>query len=121
MPIEQDFENLPVAQEKSAVPKKRLVVFVSVFGTALVLLLAVAIFTDFNQKDSSQSILEEPTPTITTEFKEEITSPSPYATDTALLKIEEEVESLDKKIQATDLKEAGLTLPVLEMEVDFEE
>ena len=121
MPIEQDFENLPVAQEKSAVSKKRLVVFVSVFGTTLVLLLAVAIFTGFNQKDSSQSILEKPTPTATTEFKEEITSPSPYATDAALLKIGEEVENLNKKIQETDLKEANLAPPVLEMEVNFEE
>ena len=121
MPIEQDFENLPIVQEKSAVPKKRLVVFVSVFGTALVLLLAVAIFAGFNQKDSSQSTSEEPMPTTTTEFKEEITSPSPYATDAALLKIEEEVKNLEQKIQATDLKETGLTPPVLEMEVNFEE
>jgi len=121
MPIEQDFENLPVAPEKSTIPKKRLVVFVSIFGSALLLLLAVAIFTGFNQKNSSQSTPEEPTPTITAEFKEEITSPSPYATDSALLKIEEEVGNLEQKIQATDLKEVGLTPPLLEMGVNFEE
>ena len=121
MPIEQDFENLPIVQEKSARPKKRLVVFVSVFGAALVLLLAVAIFTTFRQKVSDQLIPGKPTPTATTEFKEEITSPSPYATDAALLKIEEEVGNLEQKIQATDLKEVGLTPPVLEMEVNFEE
>ena len=121
MPIEQDFENLPIAPEKSARPKKRLVVFVSVFGTALVLLLVVAIFTGFNQKDFSQSIFEKPTPTTTTKFKEEITSPSPYATDAALLKIEEEVGNLEEKIQATDLKEVNLTPPLLKMGIDFKE
>jgi len=120
MPIEQDFENLPPATEKTAVHKK-LVVFTSLFGVVLVLLLAVAIFTGFNQKDSSQSTSEKPTPTTAAEFKEEITSPSPYATDAALLKIEEEVENLDEKIQTTDLKESGLTPPALEMGINFEE
>lgn len=121
MPIEQDFENLPVAPEKSTAPKKRLVVFVSVFGAALVLLLAVAIFTTFKQKGADQSITGKPTPTAATEFKEEITSPSPYATDSALLKIEEEVGNLAEKIQNTDLKEIGLTPPLLEMGINFEE
>lgn len=120
MPIEQDFENLPLATEKPTTTKKRLVVFVSVFGTALVLLLAVAIFMGFRQKEVGQSTLEKPTPTATMKFKEEITSPSPYATDSALLKIEEEVGNLEEKIQETDLKETALTPPLLEMGINFE-
>jgi hypothetical protein len=120
MSIEQDFENLPPATEKKAANKK-LVVFVSIFGAVLILLLAVSIFTGFNQKESGQPMSGESTPTPTTEVKQEIGFSSPYATDAALLKIEEEVENLDKKIQTTDLKETALTPPVLEMGVDFKE
>ncbi len=121
MPIEQDFENLPPAAEKSSFYKKRLIAFVSFFGTVLILLLAVAVFTSFSQKENETMSLEEPTPTETTEFREELTSPSLYATDSALLKIEEEVKKLEEKIQGTDLKEAYLTPPLLEMGIDFKE
>ncbi len=119
MPIEQDFENLPPAAEKKTVNKK-LIIFTSLFGGVMVLLLAVSIFIGFNQQGSSQTVLQELTPTPTTEPKEEIISPSLYATDAAILKIEEEVENLNQKIQNTDLKESGLTPPVLEMGINFE-
>jgi len=119
MPIEQDFENLPPDVGEKTVNKK-LVVFTSVFGVVLVLLLAMAVFTGFNQKESSQPIPGKPTPTPTTEFEQKIGSPSPYATDAAILKIEGEVENLNKKIQNTDLKETSLTPPILKMGINFE-
>ena len=122
--LNQDFENLPPQEEKIAKEKvslkKPLIIFVSLFGTILILLTATAIFMGFNQK--GETIKDnQPTPTTTLEFKQEITSPSPYATDAAILQIEEGIKNLDEKIQKTDLKEDGLKPPVLDWQIEFEE
>ena len=123
--INQDFENLPlVEEEKEAkakiVFKKPLIVFASVFGAVLILLIAIAIFMSFNQNSEPTGNIGQPTLTPTPEFKEEITSPSSYATDSAVLQKEEEIKTLDEKIQKTDIKESGLNPPVLEWKIEFE-
>ena len=124
--LNQDFENLPQQQEegKEIKPKmafkKPLIIFASIFGAVLVLLIATAVFMGFNQKGGNEDKTGQPTSTPTPEFKEEITSPSPYATDSAILKSEEEIKALDEKIQKTDIKESGLNPPVLEWKIEFE-
>lgn len=118
MPTEitnQDFENIPVRQGK-----KTTFVFAGIFGGLLVLLLAAAIFLSFHQGQPTTKIETKPTPTPTIGFKKEIISPSPYATDAAILKMEEEIKTLDQEITSADLKEAGLNPPVLEMKIKFE-
>jgi len=111
----QDFENIPVGQGK-----KTTFVFAGIFGSLLVLLLAAAIFLSFQQGQPIKKIETKPTPTPTPEFKEEIIPPSPYATDAAILKLENEIKSLDQQIISADLKEASLNPPVLEMKIKFE-
>jgi hypothetical protein len=122
--LNQDFENLPQEEEKETKPKitfkKPLIIFASVFGAVLILLTATAIFMGFNPKGSPTNKAGQSTPTPTPEFKEEVTSPSSYATDSAILKNEEEIKLLDEKIQKTDLKESGLNPPVLEWKIEFE-
>jgi len=113
--LNQDFENIPVGQGK-----KTTFVFAGIFGSLLVLLLAAAIFLSFQQGKVTTMVKPTPTPTSTPEFKEEIISPSPYATDAAVLKMEEEIKSLDQGLTSTDLKESGLNPPVLEMKIQFE-
>lgn len=123
--LNQDFENLPRQEEGKEIKpkmafKKPLIIFASVFGAVLVLLIATAVFMSFNPKDNSTGKIGQPTPTPIPEFKEEITSPSSYATDSAILKSEEEIKALDEKIQKTDIKESGLNPPVLEWKIEFE-
>ena len=113
--IDQDFENMPVGQEE-----KTTFVFAGIFGGLLVLLLAAAIFLSFQQGQPATKIETKPTPTPTPEFKEEIIPPSPYATDTAILKMEEEIKNLDQQLTSADLKESGLNPPILEMKIQFE-
>lgn len=48
-------------------------------------------------------------------------SPSPYATDSGVLKIEENLKSLEQNLQSTDLKESSLMPPSLDWVVGFEE
>ena len=121
---DQNFEEIPFQEEKltRAKIKKPILIFTIIFGSLLVILLSITIFFDFQQgKITSQvETTPSPTPTPTTENKEEITSPSPYATDAAILKIEEEIKNLDQEIISTDLKESGLNPPKLEMKINFE-
>lgn len=127
MPIEinpdQDFENLPSVAEKLTdkpkIAKKPLIVFVFIFGAFLLLLLALVIFMSFNQKSISLPVENKPTPTPITKIKEEITTPSLYATDAAVLKIEEEIKALDKNLQEADLKESSLNPPNLDWQIEF--
>lgn len=60
--------------------------------------------------------LPSPSPTPT---GEEIITPSAYATDSAILAIEEDLKTLERDLLETDLSEAGLNPPVLDMEVSF--
>ncbi len=121
---DQNFENFPEIKEAKAIrekmAKKPLIIFVSIFAFVLVAFLSLAIFMSFNQKNLTLTTKNQPTPTSTMELKEEITSPSPYATDAALLKTEEEIKNLDKKLQETDLKESKLNPPVLDWDIKFE-
>lgn len=54
-------------------------------------------------------------------YEEEITNPSVYATDSAVLEIGERIKEIDQDSDKTDLKETGLNPPVLDMNVNFEE
>lgn len=126
MPTEiadQNFENIPFEEEKIANKKvagKPIFIFAGIFGGLLVILLSMAIFFSLQQGKIMPNTKSTPTPTPTLEIKEEITAPSPYATDSAVLKMEEEIKNLDQQITSADLKEAGLNPPVLEMNIKFE-
>jgi len=64
---------------------------------------------------------EEPVPTATpTPYQEIIASPSAYATDSAILQIQENIKALEIELKATDLKESNLTLPGLDLNVNFD-
>lgn len=54
-------------------------------------------------------------------YEEEITNPSAYATDSAVLEIGEKLKEIERDLDQTDLKETGLNPPVLDLEVNFEE
>ena len=58
--------------------------------------------------------------TPTPEEVQEISNPSPYANDLIILKIEQDIKRIDKELQETDLKEASLNPPLLDMDIKFE-
>jgi len=125
---DQTFEEIPVAEEPveekyftfGKFKLKQKMVW-SVGGELAGLLIVLLILASLLKKPSvspKQTQLPTPTPT---PFEEEITSPSIYATDSAILKIEADLKTIDQDLQSTDLKEVGLNPPVLDMEVKFEE
>ena len=125
MPTEiadQNFENLPPEEEKISqkMTKKPIFIFAGIFGGLLVILLAITILFSLKQNQPTPTTQATPTPTPTLPPQEEITSPPPYATDAAILKMEEEIKALDQELLSTDLKESGLNPPALEMKITFE-
>lgn len=95
---------------KQKFPKVRLVLFVAVFLTILLLIIAV---------------LAKPTPPIlpianpTIEKTPINRAPSTLATDSAFIKLEEDLRVLDQDLGNVDLSEPTLALPSLEMNVSF--
>lgn len=60
-----------------------------------------------------------PTPAITSWWESE-QNLSRYATDSAILKIQEDIKVIESKLQATDLNETGLNPPVLKWDLELE-
>jgi len=99
---------------------KLLMVFASVFAGLIIILIFITIFFGYNQQNQQEENnkqIPSPTPTII----QEINSPSNYATDSALLQIEKRVDQIEIELLETDLKESGLNLPNLNMEIEFED
>lgn len=136
---DQTFEEIPVAEEPveekyftfgkfkinfaplvccSAIKQKMVW---SVGGGLAGLLIVLLILASLLKKPSVSPKQAQPATPTPTPFEEEITSPSIYATDSAILKIEADLKTIDQDLQSTDLKEVGLNPPVLDMEVKFEE
>lgn len=128
--IHQDFEaQIPEEEEKPNLwqtikPKlkkidKRLFFLGGGLLAFLALLIIVGIVVSRNQSlDESQLPVLPSSPS---SQLEEIINPSAYATDSAVLEIEKRVKKIKEEINKTDLKEVSLNLPVLDMEVSFEE
>jgi len=118
--IDQDFENILPVEEK---PKKKILPRKMIFlGGLLFLLILILTAISLNLKQGRRSFsgtLPIPTPTPTPILIEKITNPSFYATDSAILKIEEELKKIEQELDSTDLKENSLNLPVLDWEVKF--
>ena len=119
--MEQEFEAVPIIPPKEEKPTRKTIWTVG----GLILVVAVAAFLLLLFLTSQKSgekiflpVVPSPTPIIT-----EATTrlSSPYATDAAVLKIEEDLKNLDQELQSTDLKEAGLNPPVLDMKVELGE
>lgn len=125
---DQTFEEIPIAEEPveekyftfGKFKLKQKMVW-SVSGGLAGLLIVLLILASLLKKPSGSPKQAQPATPTPTPFEEEITSPSAYATDSAILKIESELKTIDQDLQSTDLKEVGLNPPVLDMEVEFEE
>ena len=118
--LKQNFENITSVREKTKVSKKFLILFSSVFASTLVILLTIAIILGFKQPQIKPLEKEKNiTPTPRQQVTQEISNPSSYATDSAILKIEQDLKEIDKQLQETDLKEASLNPPLLDMDIEF--
>lgn len=125
----QDFEEKPVGKKtKEPLSEIRLTNYLNKFEKKLfipflVIFVLVLLFLFFflkNQKYAPQITIPSPAPTPSpTPIIEQVTSPSAYATDSAILKIEEDLKNINNDLQSVDLKETSLYPPLLDWEVKF--
>lgn len=99
---------------------KLLVIMGGVFAVSLLLLLVAAVA----KKGNTANIVATPTPIASPTSSSPIpqyviTNPSRYATDSGILKIEGDVDSLSKDMDAADLRSSDLRVPELDMNVKF--
>ena len=84
----------------------------------LPLILIMALFILFFKVRSSSPSMGVPTPSEVSPTPESLSS-THWATDSAILEIEENFLSLQKELEEVDLKHADLQPPVLDMNVGF--
>jgi len=126
--ISQDFEaQIPEEEEKlgrwqkiKAKIKnlKKKYVFLGLGGILFLVIVLIVINSSFKFSQFKPPTFPSPTPS---PFEEEIGNPSAYATDSAVLEIENKIKGINQELENTDLKETGLNPPVLDMKVNFEE
>ena len=126
----QNFETIPaqgarISPEPSLKPEKKgfklkgkRLILVIVLAVSFLVLASTGLII-LNQQGRIISPAQiSPTPTPTS-IIEQVTNPSPYATDSAVLQTEEELKKLESELQEVDLKETSLTPPVLDLDVNF--
>lgn len=82
-----------------------------------ILLLAILLVSEIKKKTPERTVFplwEIPSPT-----PSKVRLQSRWATDSAVLTIEENLKSLSEELRVVDLKEASLLPPVLDMEVKY--
>lgn len=80
-------------------------------------LLAALVLFFVNQK---RELTQKPSPTpIPLPMEEFIASPSAYATDEAVLKIEKDLGILEKELDVVDLDELRLHPPLIDLNVEY--
>ena len=98
---------------------KKIALLVAILLLLVLLVIAGSLYQVFTRKGSIV-VKPSPTPAATeTAIPQEITRPSKYATDSAVLEIEKMVEDLDRNMSTVDIREAQLTPPNLDYEVKF--
>lgn len=123
-PVKKDYKEMLSGMWGKVPPilRKVLLVFGIIFGLLIVLAVVVSMGQKVNNKTVER--VATPTPAVNTKGTPvpiEIRNPSRYATDSGLLKIEEEVKELDLEMGSVDLKELNLRPPDIQFKINFEE
>jgi hypothetical protein len=99
--------------------KKMLFIAGGMFALLLVLLIVGLIVKSVSSRPVAKVIL--PTPVITSlPTPATLTNPSKYATDSAVLKLEQNLKDNETKLNSLDIKESNLYPPQLDFDIKFE-
>jgi hypothetical protein len=126
--ITQDFEaQIPEEEEninrwqkiKTKVKNiKKKYLFLGLGGGLFLIIIIIFVTSSLQFSQFKPPAIPSPSPS---PYEEEILNPSAYATDSAVLEIENKIKDINQQLENTDLKETGLNPPVLDMKVNFEE
>ncbi|MBX4206129.1 hypothetical protein KW795_02930, partial [Candidatus Microgenomates bacterium] len=109
------------SQEKVNIFKgnKLLMVALIIFIVLVILLVFAAVYKSFSG-DKKPTVRVTPAPqAIQTATPSAITTPSRYATDSAVLELETKINNLDKDMNSTNINEPQLSIPQLDFNINF--
>ena len=115
--------------EEEAIPKK--VKFLSIsqkrfayLGALILLLILLVIslysYIYFQKINKGREVVITPTPTLAMPTPTPTHTPSRWATDSAVLKSEQEVNNIERELNNLDLSEPLLNFPSLDFNINFE-
>lgn len=99
---------------------KILKVVIVAFVIILLLIIVFSAVLQLKRKQETADLLPVSSPTVSPPQEVKPTHPV-YATDSVILDIEEDVRALDSDLISTDLEEANLNPPLLDLKITFEE
>ena len=100
--------------------KKLILIVFGVFGFFVLVALILGIIASSQKRSGSAKVT--PTPVVNaTELPEVLTNPSRYATDSGVLKIGESLNTIEKELNSTEIKDLKLSLPNVTFDINFEE
>jgi hypothetical protein len=98
--------------------KKMLVLAGGMFALLFILLIVGLIVKSVSNRPVTKVVL--PTPVVTTlPTPEELTNPTRYATDSAVLKLEQNLKDNENRLNGLDIKESNLYPPQLDFDIKF--
>lgn len=115
-------EKLVALSEKFKTLSKNMKFLVIAGGVLVVLLILLTIVSLARGGRKQQVVKATPTPVAVASSpipKYEIVNPSKYATDSGVLKIEGDVDSLNSEMNSVDLRSSDLRIPDLDMSIKF--
>lgn len=105
--------------EDSKTFRPKFPIIVSLFSALAIIILSLgSLF--FQREQPKLTPPPLPTPTIPPFIPPFSATPSAWATEAGVLKIEEDLRNLESDLGITDLSESSLSLPILDMNVNFE-
>lgn len=126
MPIDeinsQNFETIEQQPENPGQTGKSRKILYAAAGIFIFLVLVLLLA--LTQKQTASNGVPTPTSTPTptpTPFMPTISSPSAYATDSAVLEIENDISSIVQQLQNVDLKENDILPPAINLNINFEQ
>lgn len=111
------FENLKT--KFNSFSKRTKILVIGIGALFLVILLLSILVGLLGKKKVASQATPSSTPIAETPIPNVILNASRYATDSGVLKIESDLQSLGKQLDSLDVKQSDLSLPNLDFKIDF--
>lgn len=102
-----------------ALPKNTKMLVTIVAGLFLVILLLSVLVMLFGKRTKTPTLAPTPTPISASPTPQVILNASKYATDSGVLKIETDLNNIQKQLDQTDVKQSDLKIPDMDFNIKF--
>ncbi|HSX49169.1 MAG TPA: hypothetical protein VLE44_02840 [Candidatus Saccharimonadales bacterium] len=100
-------------------PKNTKIIVIIVAGLFLVILLLSVLVILFGKRTKTPTLAPTPTPISASPTPQVILNASRYATDSGVLKIETDLNNIQKQLDQTDVKQSDLKIPDMDFNINF--